>query len=125
MVAGERRRPAASSTGETVMGSPPNRTADTEPAALPALTHPRRRHHLKIPLSLRLGEAKAGGSSARHPALVRSERLAGTAGDARVRGTAGGAPSGDDAVRRCVRAYRATDKTSLSNSAGRNTSRRV
>jgi integrase len=28
MVAGDRRRPAASSTAETVMGSPPNRTAD-------------------------------------------------------------------------------------------------
>ena len=28
MVAGERRRPAASSTAETVMGSPPHRTAD-------------------------------------------------------------------------------------------------
>src|SRR3954451_20170746 len=75
MVAGERRRPAASSTGETVMGSPPNRTADTEPAALPALTHPRQRHHLQIALSLRPGGAEAGGSSARHPALVQSGRL--------------------------------------------------
>src|SRR5215218_9178445 len=48
MVAGERRRPAASSTGETVIGSPPNRTTDGArrltgaPACSPAASPPDR-----------------------------------------------------------------------------------
>src|SRR5215216_1841543 len=46
MVAGERRRPAASSAAETVMGSPPNRTTDgarcpTSARASPTASPPR------------------------------------------------------------------------------------
>src|SRR5215217_8146284 len=40
MVSGERRRPAASSTGETVMGSPPN-SHNGRSRSLPALPRPR------------------------------------------------------------------------------------
>jgi hypothetical protein len=50
---------------------------DTEPADLPALTHPRQRHHLQIALWFRPAGAEAGGLSARHPALVPSGRLVG------------------------------------------------
>jgi hypothetical protein len=48
---------------------------DTEPAALPALTRTRQRHHLQIALSLRHGDAEAGSSSTAHPALVRGRRV--------------------------------------------------
>ena len=75
MVASERRRPAASSTARRSWDLLPIAQRDTEPAALPALTHPRQRHHLQIALSLRHRDAEASHSSTAHPALVRCERL--------------------------------------------------
>src|ERR671930_1127312 len=64
MVAGDRRRPAASSTANSVMGSPPNRTADRV-TALPRRTTAGGRRagdHAYVgdhALPLRLGYAQA------------------------------------------------------------------
>ena len=44
MVAGRRRRPATSSTADTVMGSPPNRIADGARRSTSACAYARRRH---------------------------------------------------------------------------------
>src|SRR5215210_5413163 len=73
MVAGERRRPAASSTAETVMDLLPI-AQRTGPLPYQCSRMPRNGITLEIPRSLRPGEAEAGGSSARHPALVQGER---------------------------------------------------
>src|SRR3954451_7971837 len=79
MVAGDRRRPAASNAAETVMGSPPNRTADRArcsigPRALVARVRP--------PLRPRLAEA--GNSSDRRLDIVHRKRLVGFGGHDRI-----------------------------------------
>src|SRR5215210_1198584 len=63
MVAGERRRPAASSTGETVMGSTPNRTTGRDPLLYQRSAHPTNGVTTEIVLSLRHGDADGGRSS--------------------------------------------------------------
>src|SRR5215212_8741229 len=85
MVAGERRRPAASSAAETVMGSPPNRTTDGARCPTSARASPNGVTS-EIVLSLRHGEADAGRSSTRHPAVVRTGRRRGRDGRSRSRG---------------------------------------
>src|SRR3954447_2003876 len=62
MVAGDRRRPAASNAAETVMGSPPNRTADTAHCSIGPRA-PQREFALVIGPPLRLRLAEAGSSS--------------------------------------------------------------
>src|SRR5687767_9578561 len=75
MVAGERRRPAASSTAGTIMGSPPNRTAGHRAAALPALAHPASRVTLGDRALAFHGDAEAAGSSTTRPTLVPSRHV--------------------------------------------------
>ena len=69
-VAGERRLPAASSTAETVMGSPPNCTADRARRSTSAHAAAGGIAPEIASLSLRVADAQAVGSSRRRPTLV-------------------------------------------------------
>src|SRR5215213_10094992 len=73
MVAGDRRRPAASSAAETVMGSPPNRTADRARRPTSAHASPEETREIS-PLSLRPGNTQADRLSARRLVLVQGGR---------------------------------------------------
>src|SRR4051794_27269637 len=88
MVAGDRRRPAASNTAETVMGSPPNRTADRTRCSIGPRA-PQREFVLVVALPLRPRLPEAGSSSDTRVYIVPNERMAGIAGDTRIRRTAG------------------------------------
>src|SRR5215207_7929988 len=81
MVAGDRRRPATSNAAETVMGSPPNRTADRARGSTSAGRAPEE-SRWRLRLSLRPGDAQAGRLSAGRPALVRGGGVGGVASTA-------------------------------------------
>src|SRR3954465_4289191 len=107
MVAGDRRRPAASNAAETVMGSPPNRTADTAHCSIGPRA-PQREFALVIGPPLRLRLAEAGSSSDMRLYIVRGERLTLELGDPRLRAPNGerGEGAGDDRRRPSCIEYR-------------------
>jgi hypothetical protein len=75
MVAGERRLPAASRTGETVMGASSQSHSGQSPLPYQRSRNPQAQSPANTAYSLRRSDAGASGSSTTRPMLVLCERL--------------------------------------------------
>src|SRR5215213_11642900 len=106
MVAGERRRPAASSAAEMVMGSPPIARRQSPPLYQPA--GPQGCVYVgDRAISPRLHDAQAGGSSASSPLVVQGRRLAGVGPDDRNEAASSSDPGDSQGDAQCRVAWNA------------------